>query len=465
MATGLLGFNPYGKSQVIDVTSKPINMAIQMHQKEQAKDEALDKYFMEYDKNLSPAGMRTQDTNVLMDKMRQNKDFYFKYKEEIKHPEKYGSQYYNQYIMGNKEALGVIDQSKNLAANAKVFSNALMDAKKNNKTVPTEVKDALYQNELSIADPRHKAFDPMNFDAYDKHDAIKYSQSVYNKIKPDTETAEKVWNKGLGQYEARVTKDITNKALNQIETEVSSAYDKDRGLQDVVNTIKTDKAQVDKFAKIYSDFTGKKMPMTEKDLAVAYTLAMKPSAITSTEKYDNWKERADYAANIAAQKAGGGYSPESQIQAIYNSGDDKTLSHITVEGRKVEGRKVVLPDEVAKVYARKEGKYSTEPDYFYMSKDGKDVYPVFLSGGKTKSGADILDVKASERIPIETSLVPTMGKTYGGIGWANKNLYQNRPASSNTSQNYKHSATGANGEKIYSNDGVTWVNKNGKPIQ
>ena len=53
MATGLLGINPYYKGVNLDV-SKPVNLAIQLQQKERAKQEALDKYFMDYEKSLSP---------------------------------------------------------------------------------------------------------------------------------------------------------------------------------------------------------------------------------------------------------------------------------------------------------------------------------------------------------------------------------------------------------------------------
>ncbi|NBQ17817.1 hypothetical protein EBU24_05875 [bacterium] len=49
-ATGLLGINPYQKGLNLDITSKPANLAIQLEQKEQAKREALDKYFMDYEK-------------------------------------------------------------------------------------------------------------------------------------------------------------------------------------------------------------------------------------------------------------------------------------------------------------------------------------------------------------------------------------------------------------------------------
>ena len=74
-ATGLLGFNPYGKGVAIDF-SKPTQIAIQLEQREQAKREALEKSFMDYEKSINPAGMRKVDSDVFLQKLAENKSFY-----------------------------------------------------------------------------------------------------------------------------------------------------------------------------------------------------------------------------------------------------------------------------------------------------------------------------------------------------------------------------------------------------
>ena len=53
-STGLLGFNPYGKGVAIDISSKPVNLAIQLKQRDIAKIDALDKYFMDYERSINP---------------------------------------------------------------------------------------------------------------------------------------------------------------------------------------------------------------------------------------------------------------------------------------------------------------------------------------------------------------------------------------------------------------------------
>ena len=81
-ATGLLGINPYYKGVAIDISSKPANLAIQIEQKNQAKAEALDRYFMDYEKSINPAGMRSQDQDIVLRKLNENKQFYLKNRDD-----------------------------------------------------------------------------------------------------------------------------------------------------------------------------------------------------------------------------------------------------------------------------------------------------------------------------------------------------------------------------------------------
>jgi hypothetical protein len=341
-ATGLLGVNPYYKGTALDV-SKPVNLAIQLHQKEEAKKEALDKYFMDYEKSLNPAGMRTQDQDVFLKKLAENKAYYLRNREKILNPSKYGAEAQSEYMSGFKNILSDIEKSKQLAGTGKVIATALMDAKKNNRTIPKEVADAIYNNELSIGDPNHISFDPINFDAYDKHDPTKYQQSIYSKIKPTELPGEKVWNKSKGEYEIKVTKDITKDALNQIGLEVNGELQKDRGLQDTVKSIMMDQNKMAQVAQAYKNFTGKDMKNNPTDVAIGYTIALKPQAQTDYQKYDNWKEqimfKENYENNLVKNNFKGALSDlikasEKSPKLVYNeeTGKNETWNTVPLTG-------------------------------------------------------------------------------------------------------------------------------------
>ena len=290
-ATGLLGVNPYYKGTELDV-SKPVNLAIQLHQKEEAKKEALDKYFMDYEKSLNPAGMRQQDQDVFLKKLAQNKDYYLRNREKILNPSRYGAEAQSEYMSNFKGILSDIDRSKQLAANGKVIATAVMDAKKNNRTIPSDVTDAIYNNELSMGDSRHQAFDPVNFDAYDKHDPFKYQQGIYSRIKPSESLPIRHEDKNTHEVFYETKNDIDKNSFGEIQSVVASELQKDRGLVDNVKAIARDQNKLNQLAQVYKDFSGKQMnPNSMQDVATAYTLALKPEAQV---KYTTPREDANY---------------------------------------------------------------------------------------------------------------------------------------------------------------------------
>jgi hypothetical protein len=436
-ATGLLGVNPYYKGAAIDV-SKPVNLAIQLEQKERAKQEALDKYFMDYEKSLNSAGMRQQDQDVFLRKLANNKSYYLKNREKILNPSKYGAEAQSEYMSNFKDILSDINKSKQLAANGKVLSGAIIDARKNNKTIPKEVADAIFNNELSMGDPSFQAFDPVNFDAYDKNDATKYANSIYSKIKLSESKPKRIYDPEFNEVSYETVNDISNKSFGQIENLVASELQRNRGLVDDVKALARDENELNKLAKLYQDFSGKKMnPNSLQDVATAYTISLKPEAkvtyttprpvATGDSKEDN-------------------FSPELMVEQYYEAGDDYKVS---IGGKVIEGRKIQLPPEVAINYDRKVGNKKFSPNYFVMSKDKLNVYPIFVTD-KTASGNDILSgeggTNIDEKIPVKTSLIPTIGKEYGGIGYTRKNLGKTQGGGKKT-KTYK--GLDKNGNPIY----------------
>jgi hypothetical protein len=436
-ATGLLGINPYYKGAAIDV-SKPVNLAIQLEQKERAKQEALDKYFMDYEKSLNSAGMRQQDQDVFLRKLADNKSYYLKNREKILNPSKYGAEAQSQYMSNYKDILSDINKSKQLAANGKVLSSAIIDARKNNRTIPKEVADAIFNNELSMGDAGFQAFDPVNFDAYDKNDATKYANSIYSKIKLSESKPQRFYDPEFNEVSYKTVSDISNKSFGQIENLVASELQRNRGLVDDVKALARDENELNKLAKLYQDFSGKKLnPNSLQDVATAYTISLKPEAkvtyttprpvATGDSKEDN-------------------FSPELMVDQFYEAGDDYK---VYIGGKVIEGKKIQLPPEVAINYDRKVGNKKFSPNYFVMSKDKLNVYPIFVTG-QTKSGNDILSgeggTNIDEKIPVKTSLIPTIGKEYGGIGYTRKNLGKTQGGGKKT-KTYK--GLDENGNPIY----------------
>jgi hypothetical protein len=174
-ATGLLGINPYFKGVSID-TSKPVNLAIQLEQKNQAKREALDKYFMDYEKSINPAGMRDVDQDIVLKKLNQNKQFYMQNRDRILNPSKYGAEAQSQYMAGFKDILSDISKSKQAYAENKVAQNHFIAQKDLN--APDGYVEAIEASRLPISDPRYRPLDVTQFKFWKSFDPFDFGKEL-----------------------------------------------------------------------------------------------------------------------------------------------------------------------------------------------------------------------------------------------------------------------------------------------
>jgi hypothetical protein len=175
-STGLLGFNPYGKGVVFDISSKPTNLAIQLEQKEAAKRDALQKYLMDYEKSLNPAGMRSVDQNAFLSKLNEAKQYNLKNTQQILNPSKYGSDAQSTYTNLLKEAQNIIEQSKMQAADDKIVNEHIYQATQKGQTIHDGLLPSIEASRLSIVDPKFKRVNPweLKFDEkYDDNDLVK----------------------------------------------------------------------------------------------------------------------------------------------------------------------------------------------------------------------------------------------------------------------------------------------------
>jgi hypothetical protein len=285
-ATGLLGINPYFKGVSID-TSKPVNLAIQLQQKEQAKKEALDKSFMDYEKSINPAGMRKQEGDVFLQKLAENKAFYLQNRDKILNPAKYGYDAQSQYMANNKGLLSLIDQSKQAAANDKVTQQHFMAQKGLN--APEGYKTDLELSRLPVTDIRYKPLDITRYKFYETLDPIKYANKIYSKIPLSEQAPLKMDAKGMpGYYYTKTVSKISPEYKNAILNEGYANYVSDEGLRKQINQIfETNKDEVKRLEKKYDT----KIPNAQA-LAGIYTWDLQPvkeatSDIKASEELKN----------------------------------------------------------------------------------------------------------------------------------------------------------------------------------
>jgi hypothetical protein len=220
-STGLLtGINPYKQQRaVIDISSKPLNFALQLQQKEQAKSEALDKYLMDYEKSIDPSGMRSIDKDVFLSKLQEQKAFYLKNRDCILNPAKCGAEAQSKYMAGFKDLQSLIGQSKSQAADDKVVNEKIYNAIQKKQTIHDAVLPEIQASQqYSIRDPRFKKFDPIHLRFDDPFSEDEFIKTTFGKITPsETLIGSRSLPDGAKVYkfEKKVSPDDINTIVNR----------------------------------------------------------------------------------------------------------------------------------------------------------------------------------------------------------------------------------------------------------
>ena len=249
-ATGLLGINPYQKGVAIDIASKPINLAIQLEQKERAKQEALDKYLMDYEKSLNPAGMRKQDQDVFLSKLGQAKQYYLQNRDKILNPAKYGAEYQSNYYAGLRDAQNSIGQSKQAMAQDKLATQHYIAQKDLN--APDGYAEAVELSHLPISDPRYRPLDVTQWKFYKSYNPREYADKIYSKIPLSQNAPEIIPMEDKNYFYTKKISKIDPQYQNTILQQGFVDYANDEGLRKEMNYVfDTNKAEVKRLEEKY----------------------------------------------------------------------------------------------------------------------------------------------------------------------------------------------------------------------
>jgi hypothetical protein len=294
--TGLLGFNPYGKGLAIDISSKPTNLAIQLKQRDIAKMDALDKYFMDYEKSINPAGVRNVDADVFVKKLNNNKAFYLQNRDKILNPTKYGYEAQSQYMSNFKDMVNLIDQSKQAAANEKVVNERIYNAVQQGKSLHDGILPLLDRQRLSIVDPNYSTFDANQLQFDKPYDEKQFNANVLGNIKfPEKETfvEEVIGGKKTGLKIPQTETYLNNNILKAIESGALNEYTTNPGTKRHFDELMQKPQVFESVTNKYKEVYGRELK-TPEDFVVGYALLQAPVGITKTGKADeylSWREK------------------------------------------------------------------------------------------------------------------------------------------------------------------------------
>jgi len=173
--------NPYAAGAVV-FDQRPY-MAFYERQaaKKQAKEDALDNYFRDLGKNVTSAGMRSQDVPVLLKKNKDWQDFYAQNKSAIVNPKLDNGKAYSEYMSRYQDQMGTVAQSKEALKSMDEIGKMKLNPQMSYVFDDPHFMDQVQKHELPINDPNReginlasislppKPIDTKEWDAYNKY--------------------------------------------------------------------------------------------------------------------------------------------------------------------------------------------------------------------------------------------------------------------------------------------------------
>lgn len=270
-----------------------VNFYTQMQLRKQAKEEALDNYFRDFGKNITPTGMRNQDIPVLTQKNNEWRQFYSQNKPAILNPRLDGGKAYSEYMSRYQDQLGTIQQSKSLADTTKQLGQLRSDPKKSD-LLTDEALENMGLHDLPINDPQHRAFNlnsltykPPPFDA-------KMREGVMKSLGLGLTPSEKILGQeNLPNFQIKTTigKEYTPEDLRVIGNRAKSFASSDKSIKnyaqsELISKVMSDPNKFGELNNIYKRVYGKDAQTPEDFFAAESILDLNRKSIKEDVKPD-----------------------------------------------------------------------------------------------------------------------------------------------------------------------------------
>ncbi len=267
--------NPYAVGAVVLDNRPFLNFYQQQLAQRQAKESALDNYFRDLGKNITPAGMRNQDVEGLTKRTNEWRQFYAQNKDAISNPRSDGGKAYTEYMSRYQDQLGYIDKSKNRLKTTDELGKLKLDPNRSYMLDDPTLIDKMHAHDLPLDDPTGKDLNLMEMATPPKPWSIKdhAAHSAYlthglevDKIPGQTQ------NLGGFKTTTPITHQFSNENLKVIGDRSGNAYDMDRSLQfetaKLAKQVENDPARHDQLNSTFYRLYGHDM-QTPRDMRIA----------------------------------------------------------------------------------------------------------------------------------------------------------------------------------------------------
>lgn len=377
----------------VTLNSQPYAAAYQQSlQRKQAQDDTLMRYFGDLGKNLTPAGMHSNDVNDLMQKKNAWQQYVMQNKDNYLHPSKDNGKAYTQAMSMYNDAMSLAQQSKDKVKNLAEVKGIFTDPTKRSLMTEQTLRD-LEQGEKPIGDPDYKPIDITHINYNPKPWNIRDQSALVNEV-----------SKYKGTEGApTITKDAPNKQLifsypNKFEDKDllgmhnlgSSLYGSNPGFKNIVDNLSKAGAdptdpnhgQFVQLNNLFKQHFGQDIQSPE-DVAGAYVLSLNPAksgrvVVKNDEAALNVQKSQLIQGRKAYNDAQGGNTFVNDATAAVGSG---------------------RPEEISKVFGHLfAGNGAAKHQTAALTPDGTTLELHYTTKGKDKYGA--FDQPNTLKIPL-----------------------------------------------------------------
>lgn len=383
----------YSEGAVVLDSQPYVNLYNQFAAKKQAKDDALDKYFQEFGKNITPAGMRNQDIPFLTAKTNEWRDFYSKNKSAIMNPRLDGGKAYSEYMSRYQDQLQTIQQSKNAADVTKQLGQVRADPKKA-ELITEESLQNMALHDKALNDPEHKPFDlnaltyrPEPFDA-------KMREGVYKSLTTGL-TPSKIAGtpQQLPNFQLRIpyTQQFSPEDIKAIGNRAMAFADSDRSIkyyanQELLPSVLKNPQKYNELNDVYRRYYGKNAETGQELFAAQSILDLNRKSIEEKIEPDvygrgvameeirhaNAKKLVDYKKKIDPNdtKMNNLWVEQYLTKRTEDAKKGPIHTYTYQGGRKVNEYNVPIDPVLGKALSKNIGGKTFEPDAVRVDEDG-----------------------------------------------------------------------------------------------
>jgi hypothetical protein len=326
-STGLMGGNPYRKSKLnLDIGGAATKVLLDQATKDEARGEAMDKYFKDWEKQINPAGLGDKELYVFNKMLADAQDYGIKNKENIRKPSRDGYEANSTLMSKYKNMQAYIDGAKQKTAKVKAFKDEIDRYRASGKKISANVLDVINSADQAYGTPEYKEPSFANIKVFDQFDPKKFFDNSLHKVQlEEKEESQPIIDNGKNTgFDLKTTKIVAPvQALQKIGNNAYDDFANDYGVQDHFEELFKDKTLVDKlnplFGQVYAHQDANTAQMinpkiqSASDLARAVAIAnQEKETIKKTEnvmndegKFKDWyrKHKITAAANAANTNA------------------------------------------------------------------------------------------------------------------------------------------------------------------